>query len=78
MCVATPSSLTTGGGIFSGYWHLSELRVTVGQSVNVGDIVGLSGNTGLSTGAHLHWELLIYGIAVDPMQFLDVPLVAPQ
>ena len=67
-----------GGGIFSGYWHLSELRVTVGQSVNIGDIVGLSGNTGLSTGAHLHWELLIYGIAVDPMQFLDVPLVAPQ
>jgi murein DD-endopeptidase MepM/ murein hydrolase activator NlpD len=66
-----------GGGIFSGYWHLSELKVTVGQSVAQGDIIGLSGNTGLSTGAHLHWELLIYGIAVDPLQFLDVPLVAP-
>ncbi len=67
-----------GGGVFSGYWHLSELTVEAGQSVNAGDIIGLSGNTGLSTGAHLHWELRIYGIAVDPVQFFDVPLIAPQ
>lgn len=60
-----------GRGVFSGYWHLSELRVQPGQVVQPGEILGLVGNTGLSTGAHLHWELRITGIAVDPMQFLD-------
>ena len=39
--------------------------------VNTGDLLGLVGNTGLSTGAHLHWEMRIYGIAVDPLQFLN-------
>ncbi len=59
-----------GRGIFTGYWHMSEIKVAVGQVVNTGDVLGLVGTTGLSTGAHLHWELRIYGIAVDPMQFL--------
>lgn len=59
-----------GRGIFTGYWHMSEIKVTPGQQVNVGDVLGLVGTTGMSTGAHLHWELRIYGIAVDPMQFL--------
>jgi murein DD-endopeptidase MepM/ murein hydrolase activator NlpD len=62
-----------GRGIFSGYWHLSEIKVAPGQSIHAGNVLGLSGNTGLSTGAHLHWELRIYGIAVDPMQFLSEP-----
>jgi murein DD-endopeptidase MepM/ murein hydrolase activator NlpD len=70
--------LDHGRGVFTGYWHLSELRVTPGQRVAAGDLLGLVGNTGLSTGAHLHWELRIYGIAVDPMQFLAEPLVEPQ
>jgi len=59
-----------GRGIFTGYWHLSEIKVTAGQSVTIGDVLGLVGTTGMSTGTHLHWELRIYGIAVDPMQFL--------
>ncbi len=63
--------LDHGGGVYSGYWHLSELKVAVGQVVNVGDVIGLVGTTGLSTGTHLHWELRIYGVAVDPMQFLE-------
>ena len=47
--------------------------------VNTGDVLGLVGNTGLSTGAHLHWELRINGVAVDPMQFLDEPpFVGPE
>lgn len=62
-----------GRGVFTGYWHLSEIKVTPGQLVNGGDVVGLVGTTGLSTGAHLHWELRIYGVAVDPMQFLVQP-----
>jgi murein DD-endopeptidase MepM/ murein hydrolase activator NlpD len=70
--------LDHGGGVFSGYWHLSEIKVTPGQQVAAGDVLGLVGNTGLSTGAHLHWELRIYSIAVDPVQFLVDPLSAPQ
>lgn len=60
-----------GQGVFTGYWHMSEMKVTPGMRVETGDVLGLVGNTGLSTGAHLHWELRINGVAVDPMQFLD-------
>ncbi|MEZ4620469.1 MAG: peptidoglycan DD-metalloendopeptidase family protein [Caldilineaceae bacterium] len=67
--------LDHGGGIYTGYWHMSELYVTEGQMVEAGEVLGLVGTTGLSTGAHLHWELRIYGIGVDPMQFLDEPLL---
>jgi murein DD-endopeptidase MepM/ murein hydrolase activator NlpD len=63
-----------GRGIFTGYWHFSEMKVAPGQAVGPGDVIGLVGNTGLSTGAHLHWELRVNGIAVDPMQFLDEAL----
>ena len=66
-----------GRGIFTGYWHLNSLNVAAGQQVTPGNLIGLVGTTGLSTGAHLHWELRIFGIAVDPMQFLDQPLVRP-
>jgi murein DD-endopeptidase MepM/ murein hydrolase activator NlpD len=63
--------LDHGRGIFTGYWHLSELQVEPGQVVTPGDVLGLVGNTGLSTGAHLHWELRINGVAVDPLQFIE-------
>ncbi|GIV77158.1 LysM peptidoglycan-binding domain-containing M23 family metallopeptidase [Litorilinea aerophila] len=66
--------LDHGRGIFTGYWHLSQIDVTPGQMVRQGDLLGLVGNSGLSTGAHLHWELRIYGVAVDPMQFVEEPL----
>jgi murein DD-endopeptidase MepM/ murein hydrolase activator NlpD len=66
--------LDHGRGIFTGYWHLSEIKVAIGQQVAAGDVVGIVGNTGLSTGAHLHWEMRINGVAVDPMQFLDEPV----
>jgi murein DD-endopeptidase MepM/ murein hydrolase activator NlpD len=67
-----------GAGVLTGYWHLSQISVAIGQPVAAGDVLGLVGNTGRSTGAHLHWEMRIYGIAVDPMQFLEIPLLAPQ
>ena len=70
--------LDHGGGVFTGYWHLTEIKVTPGQKVSQGDLLGISGNTGLSTGAHVHWEMRVYGIAVNPLQFLDMSLVAPQ
>ncbi|MEM7538640.1 MAG: LysM peptidoglycan-binding domain-containing M23 family metallopeptidase, partial [Chloroflexota bacterium] len=64
-----------GRGVVTGYWHLSEIKVAVGQRIAAGDVIGLVGTTGLSTGAHLHWELRVYGISVDPMQFLDEALI---
>ena len=49
------------------YAHLSQFCVSVGQQVETGTVVGLSGNTGVSTGAHLHYEVRYQGTAVDPM-----------
>ncbi len=59
-----------GGGVFSGYWHLTDIVAQVGQQVQPGDLLGHVGTTGLSTGNHLHWELRVNGFAVDPMQWL--------
>jgi murein DD-endopeptidase MepM/ murein hydrolase activator NlpD len=56
-----------GDGVFSGYNHLSAVSVQVGQMVNKGDIVGLIGSTGMATGPHLHWEILVRGLPVDPV-----------
>jgi len=60
-----------GGGLFSGYCHLSEIDVTEGQMVHGGDVIALSGNTGLSTGAHLHWEIASQGVWLDALRFTD-------
>jgi len=59
-----------GWGLLTGYWHLSSIEVAVGQTVRAGDLIGRVGNTGLSTGAHLHWEVLVGGISVDGRQWL--------
>jgi murein DD-endopeptidase MepM/ murein hydrolase activator NlpD len=59
-----------GRGVMSAYWHLSEIKVAVGQRVERGDVLGEVGTTGLSTGAHLHWELRVMGIQVDPLQWV--------
>lgn len=45
-------------GLFAGYCHLSQVKVKVGQKIKRGDVVGLSGNTGRSTGSHLHLQIL--------------------
>ncbi|MBN1642578.1 MAG: LysM peptidoglycan-binding domain-containing M23 family metallopeptidase [Anaerolineae bacterium] len=59
-----------GRGVMTGFWHLSEIGVEVGQSVSTGDVLGRVGNTGLSTGAHLHWEMRVMGVQVDPLQWV--------
>jgi murein DD-endopeptidase MepM/ murein hydrolase activator NlpD len=61
--------LDHGLGVFTGFWHLSEIRVEVGQVVGQGEVIGLVGNTGLSTGPHLHWEMRVHGVPVDPLQW---------
>ena len=58
-----------GLGVASNVWHLSRIDVEPGQRVAPGDPIGLVGTTGLSTGAHLHWEIRVNGVAVDPMQW---------
>ncbi len=57
-------------GMMTRYHHLSASKVSVGDTVKTGDTIGLSGNTGVSTGAHLHFELHIDGVAVDPLKYL--------
>ncbi len=69
--------LDHGRGVYTGYWHMDKLLVEPGQRVKVGEPLGQVGTTGLSTGDHLHWELRVYGISVNPMQFLDEPLFPP-
>ncbi len=60
-----------GWGVYSGFWHQSELKVTAGQVVKKGEIIGLVGGTGRVTGAHLHWEVWANGIQVNPMEWLS-------
>ncbi len=59
-----------GWGVLTAYMHQSEILVSVGDVVAPGDVIGLVGNTGRSTGAHLHWELWINGVAVNPLDWL--------
>jgi murein DD-endopeptidase MepM/ murein hydrolase activator NlpD len=60
-----------GWGVYSGFWHQSAIQVQVGQTVNQGDVIGLVGGTGRVTGAHLHWELWVNGVQVDPLPWLN-------
>jgi murein DD-endopeptidase MepM/ murein hydrolase activator NlpD len=60
-----------GGGLFSGYGHLSAIHVREGQAVAAGEHIADVGNTGLSTGAHLHWEMASQGVFLDALRFAD-------
>jgi murein DD-endopeptidase MepM/ murein hydrolase activator NlpD len=57
-------------GIETRYGHLSKIRVKVGQKVSRGERIGDMGNTGRSTGTHLHYEIRNNGKAVNPMNYL--------
>jgi murein DD-endopeptidase MepM/ murein hydrolase activator NlpD len=59
-----------GWGIYTGYSHMSERYVQLGDFVSTGQIIGIVGTTGRATGAHLHWELWVNGVVVDPMQWV--------
>jgi murein DD-endopeptidase MepM/ murein hydrolase activator NlpD len=57
-------------GYITVYGHLSTINVTVEQKVGKGQVIALSGNTGLSTGAHLHFEIRRHLTALNPLRFL--------
>ena len=63
--------LDHGAGVVSGYHHLSALSVQEGQTVEAGQELGKVGATGLAGGPHLHWELVVNGVRVDPMAWLQ-------
>lgn len=68
-----------GWGILTGYSHLSERLVVPGQLVRQGETIGLVGATGRVEGPHLHFEVIINGYWVEPIQFLslDIPPSLP-
>lgn len=65
-----------GWGIITGYSHLSEVQVIPGQLVRQGQAIGLVGATGRVQGAHLHFEVMVNGVWVDPPQFMSLTIPA--
>ncbi|MEZ4666885.1 MAG: LysM peptidoglycan-binding domain-containing protein [Anaerolineae bacterium] len=61
-----------GWGVYTGYWHQSQQFVKVGDFVVAGQVIGTIGSTGRVTGPHLHWEMWVNGVPVNPMQWLQV------
>ena len=60
-----------GWGIYTGYLHQSQILVKVGDVVTAGQTIGLVGGTGRVTGPHLHWELWVNGVPVDPLGWVE-------
>lgn len=60
-----------GDGVSTRYAHLSKILVSVGDYVDQSDKIALSGNTGNSTGPHVHFEIIVNGTQVDPFDYLE-------
>ena len=60
-----------GWGVYSGFWHQSQNYVNVGDFVEQGQVIGLVGGTGRVTGPHLHWEVWVNGVQVNPLNWLN-------
>lgn len=60
-----------GFGVYSGFWHQNKIFVELGQWVESGELIGEIGTTGRSTGPHLHWEVVVNGIQVEPLDWLE-------
>lgn len=60
-----------GMGLFSLYSHLSEIKTLANNMVEQGDIIGLTGMTGLAGGDHLHYGMLIHGVYINPIEWWD-------
>lgn len=66
--------ITHGNGLVTKYMHNAMNLVTLGQEVVIGQQIGIVGSTGNSTGPHLHFQVEMNGVPINPMQFLDFPL----
>jgi murein DD-endopeptidase MepM/ murein hydrolase activator NlpD len=62
-----------GWGVYTAYLHQSEIHVSEGEMVQAGDLIGLVGATGRVTGSHLHWEVRVGGVAVEPLEWVLTP-----
>lgn len=58
-----------GQGVHTLYFHLSKFLSEVGQEVSKGELIALSGNSGISSGPHLHWGMSVHNLRVDPAQW---------
>jgi len=66
--------LDHGQGIYTMFFHLSKQMVALDQQVKKGEVIGLVGSTGRSTGAHLHWGARVMGARVDPTELYKLKL----
>ena len=62
--------ISHGSGNTTLYAHMSSRSVSVGQTVAQGDVIGITGSTGISSGPHLHFEITENGVRVDPLKYL--------
>jgi LysM repeat protein len=60
-----------GWGIYSGLFHQEEIYIAVGDHVTAGQLIGKIGGTGRVTGPHLHWEIWVNGVQVNPLEWLQ-------
>jgi murein DD-endopeptidase MepM/ murein hydrolase activator NlpD len=66
-----------GAGLFTAYNHLSAIGVQEGETVTAGQLIGAIGSTGLVTGPHLHWEVVLRGVEVDGELWLEGTPIGP-
>ena len=69
--------LNHGQGVSTSYNHMSEIHVKIGERVEKGQRVGLMGSTGQSTGSHLHWGMVVNGVAVAPEEWTERDFSSP-
>jgi murein DD-endopeptidase MepM/ murein hydrolase activator NlpD len=63
--------LDHGQGVYTYYLHMQSINIKVGQWAHPGRLLGLMGQEGVATGPHLHWSLVVSGVRVDPMEWVE-------